>query len=119
MGNKALFTTAQRAHNVTQSKVKLSEHQTGKKLKVSKIAVYNSIEKFSKKGTFTDRKITGRFHIVSNKDRRLMKRMIARLPMTSEEKDQFQLQKKGCIVCTRTVQRRLYTEFGLKLHIPA
>ena len=56
MGNKALFTTAQRAHNVTQSEAKLSEHQTGKKLKVSKIAVYNSIKKFSKKGTLSNRK---------------------------------------------------------------
>ena len=39
--------------------------------------------------------------------------------MTSGEKVWFQLQKRGCKVSARTVQRRLFTEFGLKSRIPA
>ena len=38
--------------------------------------------------------------------------------MTFEEKERSQLQEKGCIVSKRTVQRCLFTEFRLKLHIP-
>ena len=61
MRKKASFTTAQRAQNLSQSEAKLSEHQIGKKSKVSKIVVHNAIEKFSNEGTLLDRKITGRF----------------------------------------------------------
>ena len=58
-------------------------------------------------------------HIVSNKDWHLIRRMVPRLHMTSEEKERFQLQEKGCKVSKKTVQRCVFTKFGLKLHIPA
>ena len=96
--------------------MKLSERQIDKKVKVSKSAVHNAIEKFKNERTFTDRKRTGRPKIFSNRDKRLMRKVVTCSPMISGEKIRSQLQKRGCKVSTRTVQHRLFTEFGVKLH---
>ena len=119
MGKKASLSVAQRAQIVAFSKMKLSERQIGNKLKVSKTAVHNAIQKFKNEGTFADKKRTGRPKIFSPRDKRLMRKIVTRSPMTSGEKIRSQLQERGCKVSTRTVQRRLFTEFGLKSHKPA
>ena len=48
-----------------------------------------------------------------------MRKIVTRSPMTSGEKIRSQLQERECKVSTRTVQRRLFTKFGLKSHKPA
>ena len=48
-----------------------------------------------------------------------MRKRVTCSPMTSIEKIRSQLQERECKVGTSTVQRRLFTEFGLKLHKPA
>ena len=48
-----------------------------------------------------------------------MTRRVTRSPMTSREKFRYHLQDRGCKVSTKTIQRRLFTEFGLKSHKPA
>ena len=103
MGKKASLSVAQRAQSVAFSKMKLSERQIGNKLKVSKTAVHNAIQKFKNEGTFADKKRTGRPKIFSPRDKRLMRKIVTRLPMTSGEKIRSQLQERGCKVSTRTV----------------
>ena len=69
MDKKSSFSIAQRAQIVALSKMKLSECQIGKRLKVSKTAaVHNAIEKLKNEGTFADRKRTGRPKIFSNRN---------------------------------------------------
>ena len=119
MSKKASLSVAQRAQIVACSKMKLSERQIGNKLKASKTAVHNAIQKFKNEGTLADKKKTGRPKIFSLRDKRLMRKIVTRSPMTSGEKIRSQLQERGCKVSTRTVQRRLFTEFGLKSHKPA
>ena len=119
MGKKASLSVAQRAQIVALSKMKLSVRQIGNKLKVSKTAVHYAIQKFKNEGTFADKKRTGRPKIFSPRDKRLMRKIVTRSPMTSGEKIRSQLQERGCKVSARTVQRRLFTEFGLKSHKPA
>ena len=96
--------------------MKLSERQIGKKLRVSKTAVHNAIEKFKNEVTFADRKRTGRPKIFSNRGKRLMRKIVTRSPMACGEKILSQLQRRGCKVSTRTVQHRLLTEFRVKSH---
>ena len=96
--------------------MKLSECQIGKKLKVSKTAVHNAIEKFKNEGTFADMKRTGCPKIFSNLDKRLMRKIVTCSPMTFAEEIQSQLQERGCKVSIRTVQHCLCTEFGVKSH---
>ena len=110
MCKKASLSIAQKAQIVALSKMKLSERQIDKKLKISKTAVYNVIEKFKNEVTFADRKRTERSKIFSNRDNRLMRNTVIGKSMTSGEKILSQLQKRGCIVSTRIVQGRLFTE---------
>ena len=56
MGKKASLSVAQRAQIVAFSKMKLSERQIGNKLKVSKTAVHNAIQKFKMKELLQIRK---------------------------------------------------------------
>ena len=93
MGKKVSFSIAQTAQILKLSKMKLSESQMGKKLKVSKIAVHDAIEKFKNEGTLADRKRTGRPKIFSKQDRHLMRKIVTCSPMTSGEKIRFQLQE--------------------------
>ena len=113
---KSCPSIAQRAQIVALTKMKLSERKNGKKLKVSKTAVHKAIEKFKNEGSFADRKRTGRPNIFSKRDKRLMRKIVTCSPLTSGEKIRSQLQERGSKWSTRTVQRRLFTEFEPKSH---
>ena len=65
MGKKASLSVARRAQIVAFSQMKLPERQIGNKLKVSKTAVHNAIQKFKNEETFADKKRTGRRKIFS------------------------------------------------------
>ena len=118
MGNKASLSVAQRAQDVAAlSKMKLSERQIAKTRKVSKTAVHNATNKLKKEATFANKQITGRPRIFSNKEKRLIRKVVT--PMTSTEKNRFQLLERECRASTKTVQPCLFTEFRLKSHKPA
>ena len=110
---KAFLSITQRAQIVALIKIKLYQRQIGEMLKVSKTAVHNAIEKFKNEGTFADRKRTGHHKILSNRNKRLMRKIITCAPITSGEKIRSRLQERGCKVSTRTFQPHLFTEFGL------
>ena len=59
MGKKASLSIVQKAQIIALSKMKLSECQIGKKLKVSKTAVHNAIKNFKHEGIFADEKRRG------------------------------------------------------------
>ena len=76
MCKKASLSIAQKAQIVALSKMKLSERQIDKKLKISKTAVHSAIEKFKNEVTFADRKRTGRPKIFRNRDKRLIRNIV-------------------------------------------
>ena len=63
--------------------MKLSEHQIVKTCEKSKTAVHNAMKKFEKEGTFADKTRTGRPEIFSSREKRLMREVVTRSPMTS------------------------------------
>ena len=88
-------------------------------MKVSKTAVHNAITKYQNEGIFTDRKRSGRPKVTSPREDRLMHKVVTRSPMSSSEKIQAKLIDTGTAVSTKTIQRRLSLEFGLKSCKPA
>ena len=82
MGKKASLRVTQRAQVVAFSKMKLSERQIVKTCKENKTAVHNTIKKFKTEGAFADKKRTGHPRIFSSREKRLMREVVTRFPMT-------------------------------------
>ena len=83
MGKKASLSVTQRAQVVLLSKMKLSERQIVKTCKENETAVHNAIKKFEIEGTFVDEKRTGHPRVFSSREKRLMREVVTRSPMTS------------------------------------
>jgi len=81
--------------------------------------VHNAIIKYQNEGIFTDGKRSGRPKVTSNREDRLMHKVVTRSPMSSSKKIQTKLKDTGKVVSTKTIQRRLSLEFGLKSCKPA
>ena len=94
MGKKTSLSVTQRAQMVAFSKMKLSERQIGNKLKVSKTAVHNAIQKFKNEGTFADKKRTVCPKIFSPRDKRLMRKIVTRSPRLLEKKFDLSYRKE-------------------------
>ena len=88
-------------------------------MKVSKTDVHNAITKYQNEGIFTNRERSGRPKVTSRREDRLMHKVVTRSPMSSSKKIQAKLIDTGTVVSTKTVQRRLSLEFGLKSCKPA
>ena len=119
MGKKTSFSSEKRVQIVTLNNLNFSVREISRKVKVKKTAVHNSITKYQNEGIFTERKRSGRPKVTSRREDRLMHKVVTRSPMSSSEKNQDKLIDTGAAVCTKTIQRRLSLEFGLKSCKPA
>ena len=114
MGKKLSLSSEKRAQIVIQSILNFSVREIARKVKVSKTAVHNAITKYQNEGIFTDRKRSGRPKVTSRREDRLMHKVVTRYPMSSSQKLQANLIDAGNVVSTKSIQRRLSLEFGLK-----
>ncbi len=114
IGKKQSLSKEKRAQIVTLSSLKFSVRQIEKKLKASKTAVSNAIVKYQNEGIVKDRKRSGRPRVTSSREDRLMRKAVTRSLKSSFKKIQLKLKDIGTVVSTKTIQRRLSQEFGLK-----
>ena len=119
MGKKPSLSSEKRAQIVTLSNLNFSVREIARKVKVTKTAAHNAITKYQNEGIFTDRKRSGRPKVTSRREDHLMHKVVTRSPMSSSKTIQAKLIDTGTVVSTKTIQRRLSLEFGLKSRKPA
>ena len=118
LGRKKSLSEVQRGQIVALHDEGLSERKIAAKLKVSKTAVHQSIKKFKQYGSYKDLHRSGRPRKTTIRVDHLMKRIVARSPLSSINKVRAALLEKGVTVGCMTISRRLSREFGLKSHKP-
>ena len=88
-------------------------------MKVSKTCVHNAIKEFQNEGTFKDSKRSGHPRISSNRDDRVIRKVVSRSPIRSAEKIPVGMAERGSKIYVKTITHRLSIDFGPKLYRPA
>ena len=81
-------------------------------MKVSKTAVQNAILKYQNEGVFI--KSLANQGFTNSREDRLMYKVVIRSPISTSEKIHAKLMETSTTVRTKTIQRRLSLEFGVK-----
>ena len=109
----------QRAQVAALHKEGYSERLIREKMKCSKSAVHNAVEKCQNTGSYSTTKKSGRPRNTTPRDDPVIHRIAVHSPMSSADKIRSALLAKGTEISRRTVNRRLVYDFGLKAHKPA
>ena len=88
-------------------------------MKVNKTAVHNAIMKYQNEGVFIDKKGSSQLRVTTNREDYLLRKASYSLSNEYVQKIQPKLMKTGTEVSTKTIQRKLSLEFGLKSCKPA
>ena len=119
MGKKPSLSSEKRAQIVTLSKLNFSVREIARKVKVSKTAMHNAITKYQNEDIFTDRKRSGRPKVTSRREDRHMHKVVTRSLVSFSIKIQAKLVDTSTVESTKTIQRKLSLEFGIKSCKPA
>ena len=117
MGKTQSFSTKERAQIVNLSNLKFSVRQVAKKKKkkVSKTVLHNAIMKYYNEGVFIDRKRrSGRPRATTSREHHLIRKAVTHSPISTSTPIQGKLIETSTAVSTKTIQRDLSLEFGLK-----
>jgi len=96
----------------------LKYRDIAQKLKISVAAAYKTVKRIEELQSFASRKRSGRRKVTTERDDRLISRIVKNSPKASSLSVKVRLPKTLCNVSTRTIRRRLFDN-GLKSYTPA
>ena len=115
MGKNKCLSPTKRAQIVAHSQHGMSQRAIAQLMQCSKTAVQHAISQFSHRGSFEDRRRSGRPRVTSIRQDRIIRRNVVSNPLVSTRLVQQHVDDHGSRVSIRTIRNRL-REVGLRAY---